>query len=268
MITTTAATALRGLALSVLAGILAACGGGHGGGAAATTGANNSSSSSSSSNSTGGTSTSGTGIWSGALMPDDTTQAPPTGWLVIGTDGSFRLDTDQALFMGHAQIQGQAFSATATAYPYTAGFADGASVTFNGTLGDSGLTGTYSGGGTMQFQYEGGVSTQTASQSAIAGTYHGELWIKDSRQSADITVGADGSLAASTSGGCAVNGKVAVADTARNAYSWSGQATGCATDGAASGMGFLIENDFIYLSGTIADLAIWMGGSEADTSGE
>ena len=257
---------------AVLAGMATACGGG-GHGSASVSGAGGGSTTSTGSGSSSTSTTpaapvsNAAGIWSGTLTPDDTTQPPPTGWLVIGTDGSFSLDTDVAQFSGTSQLQGQAFTATTTANPYTSQIAAGSSFHFDGMLADTGvLTGTYSGGGgqgTIHFQLERAISAQAASLSDAASTYHGEFWIKDSRQSADITVTDSGALTASA-GGCAFNGTIQVADASHNSYHWSARATGCATNGTAEGTGFMIENYFLYLMGSIGGQAVWIGGADSD----
>jgi hypothetical protein len=213
--------------------------------------------------------TSATGIWSGTLTPADASQPPASGWLVVAADGSFHLDTDLALFVGSTQTRGATLSATGSAHPYQADITDGSGFTFNGSISSEGLTGTWSGAnrsGTMKFRYDTALSQQAASLPAIASTYDGELWIGNSRQDARITIGADGTLVVSAQGGCGLNGTIGVADAARNGYQWTATAAGCAMNGMARGDGFLIGNYSVYLSGTLPEAPVWMGGADADAA--
>jgi hypothetical protein len=260
-----ATSSLHGLLVSsaVMACLLAACGGrsdsgGNAGAGSGTGGAGNA----------GGSPGAGTntaaGIWSGSLAPNDPSGQPMSGWLVIGADGSFSLDTDTALYLGDSTLHDQAVSVSAATHPYGTG-ADGA-VAFNATIGDGTLTGTWTGNGTagtLQFNRQEQISKQEASLAVIASDYSGELWIGEARLPARITIASDGALHASTDSGCALDGRVSIADAARNGYSWSANASGCATNGEARGAGFVIDGYSLYLDGTVQGDAIWLGGVDS-----
>jgi hypothetical protein len=238
--------------------LLAACSGGDGGsGSAAAPDAP-------------GSGTSAVGVWSGTLSSDDPAQPPLSGWLTITPDGGFHLDTDAALFSGMAQTKGNTLAATTTGHPYGSDFSTGSAFRFNGSLAQSALTGTWSGGGrsgSMRFQHEDALSRQVASLPVLASTYEGELWIGNVKLPASIAIAPDGSFTASTSSGCAASGMVGIADAARNRYQWTATLNGCGAGGMASGSGFMIGNYSVYLSGTLPDGAVWMGGVDADAPG-
>jgi len=210
------------------------------------------------------------GVWAGTLTPDDPGQLPLAGWLTVAQNGTFHLDTDAALFTGTAQARGRELSATTTGHPYSSDLSEGTAFTFNGTVTDAALTGNWSGGGRggrMRFEHENSVSRQAASLDAVASTYEGELWIGNATLPASIAIATDGSFTTSTAGGCTATGKVDIADAARNRYQWTATLSGCATDGTASGSGFMIGNSSVYLSGTLPQVAVWMGGVDADAPG-
>lgn len=207
------------------------------------------------------------GVWTGTLTPDDPSQTPTSGWLTVAENGGFQLDTDAALFTGTAQTQGGTLTAATTAHPYGGDFPAGSAFTFDGTIAKSVLTGKWSGGGrtgTMNFQHDDAVSRQAASLSALASTYEGELWVGNAVLPASIAINPDGSFTASASGGCTASGTVGIADAARNRYQWTATLSGCGADGSASGSGFMVGDYSVYLSGTMPDAAVWMGGVDAD----
>jgi hypothetical protein len=207
------------------------------------------------------------GIWSGILDSDDPAQPPLSGWLVVAPDGDFHLDTDAAMFSGTARTQGGQLAATATGHPYGADIPAGGAFTFTGKVAQGALTGTWSGtgrGGKLDFQQQDAVSHQAASLANIASTYDGELWIGKATQPAQIVVGGDGTLTATTGSGCRVNGTVGVADSTRNRYRWTATLSGCSVDGMASGSGFMVGNYSIYFSGRLPEAGVWLGGVDAD----
>jgi hypothetical protein len=217
-------------------------------------------------------STDPTGIWSATLTPEDTQQASSSGWLVVAADGSFRLDTDAAQFNGTAKTSGTKFSASTVGHPFAASFSNGSAFSFNGTViaADS-INGSWSGAGgkgTFDFHYNPSLSQLPASLSAIAGAYQGELWIQNTMQEATITITASGALTASTTAGCMLSGTLGVADGARNGYQWSGAVNGCAANGTASGIGFLIDEHSLYLTGNLPGGPVWMGGVAANASND
>lgn len=251
---------LRRVSLLMAIGLLAACSGGDGGkGAAPGAGWGSPPANAVS-----------TGIWSGTLTPADSTQAPASGWLVIAADGSMHLDTDMALFTGTTRTQGKAFTASATGHPYNHHFANGSAFTFRGEVVEAGLlNGTWSGaggGGTMTFRYEGDVSQQAAALGRIARTYESELWVGDATHIVNITITGNGTLTARAGNGCTVNGRITVADPARNGYRWTAEFTGCAANGTATGTGFMTGDSSIYFSGTLPDGPVWMGGMDQDAT--
>jgi hypothetical protein len=257
MVTVIRVAGLRRFLLACTAGVLAACSGGDGGGKAGAPDA-------------AGSTTSAIGVWSGTLDSDDPAQPPLSGWLTVTPDGKFHLDTDAALFTGTAQTQGNTLAATTTGHPYGSQFSEGGAFTFNGSVAQSALTGKWSGGGrggTMRFQHENAVSQQPASLAALASTYEGELWVGNAALPASIAIAGDGSFTASTGAGCMASGTVGIADAARNRYQWTATLSGCGANGTASGSGFMIGNYSVYLSGTLPDTAVWMGGVDADAPG-
>jgi hypothetical protein len=247
----------RFLLQPAMACLLAACSGGDGGGSAAAPGAP-------------GSTTNAIGVWSGTLSSDDPAQPPLSGWLTVTPDGNFHLDTDAALFTGTAQTRGNTLAATTTGHPYGSDFSAGSAFTFNGSVAQSALTGKWSGGGrggSLRFRHENTVSRQAASLSVLASTYDGELWIGNVTLPARIAIAADGSFTTSTGAGCMASGTVGIADASRNRYQWSATLSGCGVDGTASGSGFMIGDYSVYLSGTLLDAAVWMGGVDADAPG-
>ncbi len=249
----------------LLAGVLAACSGGD------TSGGSGSDSGGGSRSGGSGTvvpTTDAIGIWSGTLTPDDAGEPSAAGWLMVGADGNFFLDTDAALYVGKASLPGRSMSATATGHSYRAGFANAAAFTFGTSVStDGAMTGSYAGaggGGTLEFHHESAVSRQAASLQAIAGTYRGEIWIQDSMQAVILTVTTAGAVTGATPGGCRLEGTLGIVDAQRNGYHWSGNLSGCAVNGAVSGRGFLIEQSSLYLGGTVQGAAVWIGGGAGD----
>jgi hypothetical protein len=264
---------LQGLLVSsaAMACLLAACGGrsdsGNTGNAGNTGNTGNTGANGGTGN-TGATAGAGenaaAGIWSGSLAPDDPSGQAMSGWLVIGADGRFSLDTDAALYLGDSALHDQAVSVSAAVHPY--GNDTDGTVAFNATIADGTMTGTWTGNGsagTLQFKRQQQISKQQASLATIASDYSGELWIRDARLPARVTIASDGALHASTDSGCALEGRVSIADAARNAYGWSANASGCPTNGEARGDGFVIDGYSLYLDGTLQGTAIWLGGVDS-----
>lgn len=257
------ACALVGCALAACGGRSDNAGNGTSAGTGTGTGTGSGTGSGSSTNPGSGVA-SAAGIWSGSLAPEDPEKPSMTGWLVIGSDGSFNLDTDAALYTGAPTLRDNSVSVSAAAHPY--GTDEPGTVTFSANVTDGTMTGTWSGNGAagaMQFTRQQGISQQQASLATIASDYSGELWIRDARLPVRVNIASDGALHASTDAGCAVEGRVGVADAARNGYSWSGSVTGCSINGEARGFGFVIDGYSLYLGGTVQGNAIWLGGVDA-----
>jgi hypothetical protein len=249
------------LSCAVMACLLAACGSRGNSNGNSNTGSGGSGGTG---DTTGPDTATAAGIWTGSLAPDDPAGQPMSGWLVIGTDGSFSLDTDAALYLGDSMQHDTAVTVSAAAHPY--GTSPTGTVAFNASISDATMTGTWTGGGTsgtLQFNRQPQISREQASLATIASNYSGELWIRDARLPARITIGSDGTLHATTDSGCALEGRVSIEEAERNDYSWSGNATGCNINGEARGFGFLIDGYSLYLGGTLQGDAVWLGGVDA-----
>jgi hypothetical protein len=81
------------------------------------------------------------------------------------------------------------------------------------------------------------LSALAATLPTVAGTYDAELSIRDDTTPVTLTIESDGDLTGTDGAGCTLTGKVAVLDSTRNIYSWNATLAGCATNGAASGIG-------------------------------
>lgn len=211
------------------------------------------------------------GIWYGTIDVDGEAQNIQAV-LITAPDGTLYLDSTVGMLVGEAGTHGNAFIAQTDGYSYQLDFPDGSEFSLNAVVNERGsILGNFAGSarsGIFQFEYNARLSTQAAALQLIAGTYPGSVGrIKDNTASITVTIGQFGDLAIDTGGSCTLIGTVAVLDSPRNLYQWTGTMSGCPLNGSGGGIGIGQdgpEGRGFHFVGTIDDGA---GGGGVSFSG-
>lgn len=199
------------------------------------------------------------GLYFGNLVGDDA--GATSARLIVEEDGNFYLFTLLDLYIGHLRTDGTSFTANATGYSFDLSFPDGSEFDFQGIAEEEGsVEGAYTGNGasgTLSLEYGVGVSNLPASLAVLQGAHDSSTTVRDADAvTGSLSVQSDGDFIATYAGGCAIDGAITVREADGNIYGWSAQLSGCASNGAAEGIGYRTLEDQVRLYGTIGGMAV------------